>query len=422
MNPQPHLRNADFGINQQTSCGQVEAERQHDFGTAALMGNTKHYDLNALQSNFCNAFADPQRPNWTDEAFAHYIFNTQAVGTSFDEIRQRGNFPQTAVGAPATQYRGQVPIVLPNGGGNGIGQQLFNGTIRNFDNADITNGNSIRSILRYLTQEFGANTPVYLFLDTRGEIITSFSKLPMQNSVILNIINSQANFADGCRVGKNLYNSTLFGAGTRIQCWWCQDNLTIPPYGSTIQSNPITTNYMFHTSTTCVLSDTGYVIPGEKIIRQNWHDGTGNPLITVNDCTKENTINNLTQTFKTHTAPNQSDQRALCWTRKRSGDGFQIWFINRFADILAAGGHNRFYCTYANGILNPTQVQRSPIYTNGLTKQQIRERAFFVTGDWPAFCWAAFCHINVIFVSPKNSNTNSRTKALIFRANPNAVF
>ena len=418
MNPHPSSqRDNDFGTNQETSCGQVEADRAHDFGTAALNATSKVADLNVLQSNVCHQFANAQRPNWTDEAFVHYIFDTHDIGTALTELRQRG----TAAAGGATQYRGQLPIGLP-GPITNISQQFFNGTIRSFDNVDITNGNSIPDILTYLTQLFNANTPIYLFIDIRGEIVTHFSKFPMPNSVILNVINSQANFADGATQGKNLYDSERYGTGTRIQCWWCQDNLTIPPYLTNItQAHPHITNYMFHTSTTCNLSDTGHLVPGEKIIMQDWYNNNGASwLKTIQNCSKENTIKKLTEEFKTYTAQNQSIERALCWTRKRSGDGFQIWFINRFADLLVASGDTRFFCTYANGIKDPGPTQRFPIYTNGLTKQNIRVRSFFVTGDWPAFCWAAYSHINVIFVSPKN--TNSRTKAIIFRADPNAVF
>ena len=180
---------AEFGIDAQTSCGQIEAERNHDFKT--FKDPHKHDVLNALQSPACDDFAEPPlhgadegHPRWTDKSFVRYIFNTNNATTSKFDVENRGIQTHT------TQYRGQTNYGGTNPAGQALqgGQALFNGSIRTFNN-------NITGILNHLTAIYGPNSNLYLFVDTGHNLLKKFSEVPqgsVPNSVHLNIINSQA--------------------------------------------------------------------------------------------------------------------------------------------------------------------------------------------------------------------------------------
>ena len=425
---------AEFGRNAQTSCGQIEAERNHDFKT--FKDPNKHAVLNALQGPVCRTFAKPPpqgadegHPRWTDKSFVHYIFNTNIATTSKVEVENRGL--GNIAPAHTIQYRGQT-----NYGGTGQGgQALFNGSIRTFVN------NNTTGILDHLTTIYGPDTNLYLFVDTGHNLLTKFSEVPqgsVPNSVHLNIINSQANLGDPCQGGKGLYNAKIYAAGRKLHCWWHWPNLAVPPFGDVIpftqqianaNAIPAYNNYMFHTNLTCVLSDTTpNVSPFNKVITQTWSP-IKNKSITIHNSASKNSIENQKKDYAL--AGNTDYQtKAFCWTRKRSGDGFQLWFINRFVDVISIqGGDLYFNCTYSDGVKNPNaaavnhrlqqvpppaqllQPPPPPPPPQSYYKATIRSRSFFVTIDWPAFCWAAFCHINVLFVLG--------SKVFVFIANHN---
>ena len=419
-----------FGTGNQTSCGQIEAERNHDF--KAFNAPNKHNVLNALQGQACGAFAlpppagqDEGHPRWTDESFVRYIFNTDNATTSKAEVQQRGL--GNIAPANTIQYRGQIGY----GGTGPGGQALFNGSIHTFDN-DIT------GILHHLTAIYGPNTNLYLFVDTGHKLLTKFANVlssTPNTAVHLNIINSQANFGDPCQGGKDLCNAKLFAAATKLHCWWHWPNLTVPAFGAfrnftgqtaNTPALPPYNNYMFHTNLTCELSDTVNVFPFNKVITQTWSP-IKNKSRTIHDSATNNSIG---QQKKDYDLAGNTDYqtKAFCWTRKRSGDGFQLWFINRFVDVISIpDGHLYFKCTYSNGVQNPPaatvnprlQQQPAPALLpqppqpppQSYYKAIIRSRSFFVTIDWPAFCWAAFCHINVLFVLG--------SKVFVFIANHN---
>ena len=415
----------EFGIADQTSCGQIEAERKHDFKKNAFSVADKHDVLNALQGPACDAFAEPGHPRWTDESFVHYIFNTQNTTTSKGEVHDRGL--GNIAPAHTIQYRGQTNYGGTVTGGQALqgGQAVFNGSIYTFLN------NNTTGILQYLTNIYGQDTNLYLFVDTGHNLLTKFADVlssgSVPNSVHLNIINSQANFGDPCQGGKELYNAYLFAATTKLHCWWHWPNLVVPPFDNEriftqqiayAPALPPYNNYMFHTNLTCELSDTVNVFPFNKVITQTWSPINNNP-ITIHDSASKNSIENQ---VKNYALAQNYEEKAFCWTRKRSGDGFQLWFINRFVDVISIqGGHLYFKCTYSEGYKNPydTMANTAQTFNQRLqqppqtTKATIRSRSFFVTIDWPAFCWAAFCHINVLFVLG--------SKVFVFIANHNLL-
>jgi hypothetical protein len=167
----------------------------------------------------------------------------------------------------------------------------------------------------------------------------------------------------------------------------------------------------------------------DPTIEQYWYNGDDetDTAMYIGDATAENNKSRVNYDFDN--APD-SDDRSLCYHRKRSGDGFAIWFMEQFASIILEDGDEDFWHTCGWGITDPYDVDGYGLlddldYITDSTgnydffdiKCEIRAQSFFVTHDWPAFCWAAYCHCNVIHHN-KNLLKGSVT---IFIADQNGI-
>ena len=86
--------------------------------------------------------------------------------------------------------------------------------------------------------------------------------------------------------------------------------------------------------------------------------------------------------------------------RKRSGDYLQILFAKKLPGLMKYDPAGRFE-------LKNTPFGRPETFYNiqiNYDENQFRERTFFITGDWPAVCWAVWNKVNTIMVfkHPKN--------------------
>ncbi len=92
--------------------------------------------------------------------------------------------------------------------------------------------------------------------------------------------------------------------------------------------------------------------------------------------------------------PDQQKEVNLCIQRKRSGDYFQIWMASHLPQKLTANNFEESQMLH----VRPTQKPRKfPIEQ---TKKWYKERTYFVTGDYPAFCYAVYMQINCYFNPP----------------------
>jgi hypothetical protein len=407
-----------------TGCGQIEAEVHHD---GLPMENNPLFDktLDALQNN-CWNFAKENHPRFSDKSFLQHIFNTPGnIGQAKEYLYNRGlPIPQQQFPAQQNPPPPLLPI-LP-------GQQnpqaplppnkiFYKGQFRNPNQGSsylITANNYIGSIysfpnpinnppvMRALINRIIAHCAVppssgaqelYLFIDTARNLIDAMNDAMGPNDPFLNVINSQISLADSATAGKDLYKTPFFR--NHVKCWWFQKNIVIPPYGIIVPPRTFPLNLIFHTSLTCELSDAGPQEWSNKKIAQRWRDSTFTPN-PINDASEENKITSIIASFK---ASKTKEEKSWCYQRKRSGDGFQIWFIYYFSYFLCktTNGFGSFFCTCKDGQAQyypTTQDWLPPSPTNDTN--DIRARSFFVTIDWPALCWAAYCHMNVIFYLP----------------------
>jgi len=459
-----------FGIdpnnNRNIGCGQIQAELNHDnlernkdkeIAKLIPKDDTRAYD--SFQ-NMCGAnggFYKTRNPfkSWSDEKFLAYIFLTPGKpDDSKTEIRNMTN----ENGIPI-QYRSQAstPMYL----NKPATVTLRTGVLYNIPDVDDDDvSDNVLHVLNII--DFHARIPgeamsnIYLFVDTGHCLLDllrdkSLAK-PSLSPPTLHVILSQASFADAYKAGKDLYEHKKYFH--ILQAWWYTVNIEVPHYEHT-------DNHMFHSELTCVMSDAGQEYPESKTIYQHWflNDDliwrtynasdsnsiaqcqndlilsndpknypvhTDQPYIGIYKSSKASTFNNTHKSFTVGSPYFKS----LCYQRKRSGDGFQIWFVNKFADILKQqGGKNNFACTQAGprgggeGTSKKDYSGRKPLCASTAQNKNITlKKSFFVTQDWMAFSWAAFCNINVIFCSNYNHATGARAQVMIFIAQENASF
>jgi hypothetical protein len=409
-----------------TGCGQIQAEVWHD---GLPKDNDPLFDktLDALQNN-CSNFAQNNHPRFTDSTFVRYIFNTPTPNASQakEYVTDRGRQnPQLAPQAQAPNpntiyYTGQArnPNPNPSQGSPYLTNAFYTGSIYSFDGVTI-NPNVMRALINTIiarcamppSSNINPHSGVqelYLFIDTAHNLIEAMNQVMTPTDPFLNVINSQISLADSCTAGKKLYNTHFYN--NRLKSWWYQKNIVVPPYGiivPTMSTFPM--NLIFHTNLTCELRDAGAQEWSDKKISQKWTDSTFTPPVITN----ANKENKITSVIKSFNASIGVKKKSWCYQRKRSGDGFQIWFIYYFSYYLSKINNGPFFCTCKNGIAQhypTTQDWLPPSPTNNT--DDIRARSFFVTLDWPAFCWAAYCHMNVIFYIPGGN-------VILFIANPN---
>jgi hypothetical protein len=462
-----------FGIDSDNyrniGCGQIQAELHHD--SLESHKDIPKNDLHAYDSfqNRCGDFYKArkdifQKQTWTDEKFLAYIFNTPGhPDDSKTEIRNMTNED----GEPI-QYLSQAPTyTYPN-----IPAQirLRQGVLYNISNVDVNHPGNVMRVLNII--DFHANmgeamTDIYLFVDTGHCLLDLLRDKSVENynqhessghdpehpglspPPTLHVILSQASFADASQTGKDLYaHKKYFHI---LQAWWYTVNIEVPHY-----EHP--DNHMFHSELSCLMTDEGQEYPESKIIHQHWYLYEHDNLIwRTYHASNSNSIsqcqNDLINSSDPKNYPVRMDKpyigiyehskfnkhksfiqgspyyKSLCYQRKRSGDGFQIWFVNKFADILQQGGENDFACTQAGprggrfGSSEKDYPGRKPLCPAGAQNKNITlKKSFFVTIDWMAFSWAAFCNINVIFYTGYNPATKTPARVMIFIAQENASF
>lgn len=417
-----------FGI---TGCGQIEAEVHHD---GLPMDKDPLFDktLDALQNN-CMNFAQNNHPRFTDKSFLQHIFNTPGnIGDAKEYLYDRW-LPTPQYQWPAQQnlqnpqapplqpnkiyYKGQIRNLNPNPS-QGIPyliSAIYTGSIYSFANP-INNPTNMRALINRIIAHCGVAPSsgaqeLYLFIDTASNLIKAMNEAMTNTDPTLNVINSQISLADSASGGKKLYNKHFYTS--HLKSWWFQKNIVVPPYGIIVPTMSIfPLNLIFHTNLTCELGDAGAQEWSDKKISQRWTNGTFTPPVITN-ANKDNQISSVTKAFNASTG---IQKKSWCYQRKRSGDGFQIWFIYYFAYFLCNNGSGSFFCTCKDGNAQHYPTTQDSLPTSPWLNMQpmqpasqiqaandIRARSFFVTIDWAALCWAAYCHMNVIFYLPNGN-------------------
>lgn len=418
-----------FGENEFASCGQIDIERNHDELDHAFIWDDYDEDLDGFMTDAqCEDFAkNNTHRGWSsithhngkisDERFVHFIFNMDGG--------YKGAKRVVFETGEDNSYDNEISYVGQawNDDGDLAYSREFTGNIYSF--SDTNDNNVKRNIIDTIKTHLGdyVGCSAYMFVDVGKSFLSRLNEVMDDNDPIFHVINSQCSFADSATEGKELWDTLHFY--NNIHCWWYGNDIEVPIYNTGYGENPSCPyNYMFHSGGTIVMENNSNN-PNDPIIKQLWYDDTAGTLFTyIKNASNMNKKSGVNADF--HKA-NDADERSICYQRKRSGDGLAIWFMEQFASILLeAGSDADFAHTCGWGEENPDYEDGYGLtddldeYHNGGDpldiKAEIRRKSFFVTGDWPAFCWAAYCHCNAILHTGNNGG-----EAIIFIAYSNGI-
>jgi len=166
--------------------------------------------------------------------------------------------------------------------------------------------------------------------------------------------------------------------------------------------------------------------------------GTENLLHIVGSCIadhdedacKQNSINQLKKLMKNNDLyqpgtnqirPDKMGEASFYVQRKRSGDYLQIKTAYEFPAIAANYANERGVYELILGPKN-AMVPKTTLGGDGNLKQRpinrnsqwYRNRTYFVTGNWPAFCYATYNRINCIILCRRGGCSGDPKTNILF--------
>jgi hypothetical protein len=234
---------------------------------------------------------------------------------------------------------------------------------------------------------------LYFIIDSGDELIARYLKpLASTNMVDLHVIHSMTTIGDSATKKKpNAKDWKTNNPSIKIHSWYYDHAIIIPGNHDDFMSKYTITNRLISTF--------------KWHIGQTWTDGS-NPVYGTNDAHTDNNkpavkeklqklIDSGALTSTTMTADNQSKFSVAIQT-KRSGDHLQILFAKEFPEILANPANANRFIYYAGSDNSKLGVSGAP--PTG-TLAEIKARTYFVTGDWPAFCYACYLGVNSVIIA-----------------------
>ena len=142
--------------------------------------------------------------------------------------------------------------------------------------------------------------------------------------------------------------------------------------------------------------------PGWKM-RQDWKEDPRNPNKHVYQ-TFDSKCDNSKPVVKSYLNKNIKNlesnirEASLNMQKKRSGDYLQIWFAKEFPRLIAAQSGQADF-VFVRG---PPEIENATLPVPGIRpgteEAWYKKRTYFITGDWPAFSYAAYNRINAIMI------------------------
>jgi hypothetical protein len=257
--------------------------------------------------------------------------------------------------------------------------------------ADTTYSNSL---INQLFNPPAVVNPVnlYFIIDTGDELIARYLKpLSPTNPVNLHAIHSMTTIGDSAMKKKpNAKDWQTKNLKVPIHSWYFNESIIIAQNHDDFMSN-----YLI----TCrLINATSWHIGQSWSIGKNIFYNTNNSNVNNNKPGIRKEIQklideNVLTDPKTFAA--KSKQLGLAVQKKRSGDHLQIIFAKEFPAALADPSNAAKYIYYSGS--NTAAIGTSTSPPHG-TEAEIKARTYFVTGDWPAFCYACYLGVNSIII------------------------
>ena len=106
---------------------------------------------------------------------------------------------------------------------------------------------------------------------------------------------------------------------------------------------------------------------------------------------------------------------SLDMQKKRSGDWLQIWMAHKLPEFLSNRDNFKGMNKIQYSTTNPARPAVSATDIPVLTFPEYKRRTYFITGDWPAACYAIYRNVNVMLVI--NGSTKNNIKPAIICIN-----
>ena len=247
---------------------------------------------------------------------------------------------------------------------------------------------------------------IYFIIDSGDELIARYLKpLSPVYPVNLHVIHSMTTIGDSAPKKKpNAKDWNSNNLKVLIHSWYFNKPIIIPKNHDDFMSNYLITCRLINAIKWHIGQTWSIVLP----------TGASNIIYNTNDSHVDNKKNAVRDelrslidsgTLNYAMSPAKKQEFALSVQKKRSGDHLQIIFAKEFPKFLADTVNDANFIYYAGKSL-PTGTSGSP--RNGLNEAEIKSRTYFVTGDWPAFCYACYLGVNSIMVA--------RTSGYVLRA------
>jgi len=254
---------------------------------------------------------------------------------------------------------------------------------------------------------------VFLVIDTDNahivqNLIKYFNAQPTGPFPQIHIIHSVLTLADSAPKTKpddgNYINKTGRQQQIDVNSWYYTQEIDIPTEDPLFMSRYTVKNKLVTGSNWDVQQQ--WILPETQQLQQNKQD-----FFSLN-AKKDNNVPAVTERIGKNnfdspriTEPNKKEVN-LCIQRKRSGDYLQIWMADNLPRILSANNFDISHMLH----VRPTGKVR--IFPAGNTRQWYKDRTYFVTGDYPAFCYAVYNKINCYFNPPIPNGYILRTQSM----------
>ena len=242
---------------------------------------------------------------------------------------------------------------------------------------------------------------IFFVIDTGDNLVQLLAGLTPPSKINIHQIHSMVTLADSAP--KTIPNSPKYkknNPSVILHSWYYSEPITI------YHRDPLfISSFRIENSRVAANSNIDWNI------KQKWTlpdvDGQTTYINSVTNAKKDNNKNVVKSYLETYVIPKInyafSDKDKIHGSqfiqRKRSGDYFQILFAKKLPGLMKYDPAGRF--ELKNTPLEPLLFSS---IKDKYDETRFRERTFFITGDWPAVCWAVWNKVNTIMVfkHPKN--------------------
>lgn len=279
---------------------------------------------------------------------------------------------------------------------------------------------------------FEDKNDVFFIIDVGDHFVEKLRKITggTANRLKIHVVHSaitQADSASKTKPNARVYTDIIVTKPVRVFSWWYNQPIEIN--GDNARTFFLSEyNILTQPANVAAVGAAQPAAPAAGLgnswkMRQTWNAPNGAVIYNTPDAHVFNSKPKVVTYLNTHLDPalasgapdKKKNDCSLDMQKKRSGDWLQIWmayilplYLSNRANFKGMNMTNR-----GTGSVRADSMQDIPVYA----EQEYRRRTYFITGDWPAACYAIYRGVNVILVI--NGSTKNSIKPAIICINCN---